>query len=174
MRKLLLTLTGKTRIWVLLLLVLLSLSGCAGLVRNVPVEDRILFSQDEKTDGRFTENGLTVDYSYRLAGNNMVLEGSAHYYRSVDSLNVYLVFIDENGNVLQRDIVYYSGYRVSHSWGMIDQTFMMNWLFPRKLSVYLLIIMPNLEQSKNKLVAGERLFDRFTDFRNCYRLFDEI
>jgi hypothetical protein len=53
----------------------------------------------------------------------MTLDGSAYYTRSVDSLNIYLLFLDEGGNVLQRDIVYSSGYRVARSWGMTERTF---------------------------------------------------
>jgi hypothetical protein len=112
-----------TTIRYLLILVSLSLSGCAGLGQNVSVEDRILFNEIEKSQGRFTQDGLTVDYSYRLVGRNMILDGSANYTRSVDSLNIYLLFLDEGGNVLQRDIVYSSGYRVARSWGMTERTF---------------------------------------------------
>jgi hypothetical protein len=112
-----------TTIRYLLILVSLSISGCAGLGQNVSVEDRILFDEIEKSQGRFTQDGLTVDYSYRLAGRNMTLDGSAYYTRSVDSLNIYLLFLDEGGNVLQRDIVYSSGYRVARSWGMTERTF---------------------------------------------------
>lgn len=106
-----------TTIWFLLILISLSLSGCAGLGQNVSVEDRILFEEIEKSQGRFIQDGLTVDYSYRLAGSNMTLDGTADYTRSVNSLNIYLLFLDEGGNVLQRNIVYSSGYRVARSWG---------------------------------------------------------
>lgn len=123
MRKILQMLTGKTTIWFLLILGSLSLSGCAGLGQNVSVEDRIFFEEKEKSQGRFTQDGLTVDYSYRLAGNNMTMDGSIYYTRSVNSLNVYLLFLDHSGDILQRDIVYSSGYRVAHSWGMTERTF---------------------------------------------------
>lgn len=112
-----------TTIPYLLILVALSLSGCAGLGQNVSVEDRILFDEKEKSQGRFTQDGLTVDYSYRLTGSNMTLDGIANYTRSVDSLNIYLLFLDEGGNVLRRNIVYSSGYRVARSWGMTERSF---------------------------------------------------
>jgi hypothetical protein len=102
------------------------------LGQNVSVEDRILFDEIEKSQGRFTQDGLTVDYSYRLAGRNMTLDGSAYYIRSVDSLNIYLLFLDEGGNVLQRDIVYSSGYRVARSWGMTERTFQDRLVVPQE------------------------------------------
>lgn len=123
MKKILQMLVRKTTIWYLLILVSLSLSGCAAMIPNVPVENRILFGEEGKSQGRFSEEGLTVDYSYRLVGRNMTLDGSLYYTRSVNSLNVYLLFLDKGGDVLQRNIIYYSGYRVERSLGKSEQTF---------------------------------------------------
>jgi hypothetical protein len=95
----------------LLLLVCLILAGCAGLERQVPAEDRIFFSARETGDGVLNRWPLTVSYSYRLRGKSLELEGDARYGRYVDFLNVYVMFIDGSGNVLQREIVYFSGYR---------------------------------------------------------------
>lgn len=107
---------------VLLVLVYLSLFGCAGMGRLVPADNRILFAEKESSQGNYSHGGLTVEYRYRLEGKKLALEGKVNYLGGVDFLNVYLQFIDATGTVLQQEIVYYSGYRISRHW-IADRSF---------------------------------------------------
>jgi hypothetical protein len=116
MKKIPQRLAGKRAIWYLLILISLNFLGCAGVGQNVPAQNRILFDEKETSHGRFNKEGLTVDYSYRLAGGNITLDGQVYYTQSLDSLDVRLLFLDEGGNVLRQNIVYFSGYRVFRSW----------------------------------------------------------
>ena len=56
-----------------------------------------------------------MDYSYKMAGENMNLNGQVQYRRGFDSLNVRVLFLDVSGTILQQNIVYSSGYRVEKS-----------------------------------------------------------
>lgn len=114
---------------VFLILVNLSLFGCAGMGRIVPADNRILFTEKVSSQGIFSHAGLTVEYSYRLEGKNLALEGEINYLGGVDSLNVYLQFIDATGAVLQQEIVYYSGYRISRHW-IADRSFQATLVVP--------------------------------------------
>ncbi|MGB3211012.1 MAG: hypothetical protein WBB19_09940 [Desulforhopalus sp.] len=106
----------KTAVLVLLVLVAFGFSGCAWRGTVVPVEDRIVFSEQEKRQGEFRAGRLAVDYRYSLAGSNMTLDGQIYYRGSVDSLDVRVLFLDTAGTILSRTIVYSSGYRLSSSW----------------------------------------------------------
>jgi hypothetical protein len=122
MKKILQIMAGRTAIWYLLILVSLSFLGCAGVGQNVTAQNRILFDEKKISHGRFSKEGLTVNYSYRQAGGNITLDGQIYYTQSLDSLDVRLLFFDEGGNILKQNIVYSSGYRVTHSW-MSERTF---------------------------------------------------
>lgn len=108
--------TRKAVILFFVMLVNFGLFGCAGMERIVPADNRILFTEKASSQGVFSHGGLTVAYSYRVEGDKLALEGKVNYLGGVDSLNVYLLFIDAAGTVLQRKIVYYSGYRLSRYW----------------------------------------------------------
>ncbi|NOR25419.1 MAG: hypothetical protein GQ542_13735 [Desulforhopalus sp.] len=103
-------------------LMFLCILGCSGVGRVVPVDHRLPFSQTDNSQGNFSHGGLTVEYSYRLAGVNMTLSGQVSYRRSFDSLDVRVLFLDASGTVLQQNIVYSSGYRVARS-RKTDRTF---------------------------------------------------
>jgi hypothetical protein len=121
MKKILHVSTGKTAFLYLLLLVSLGFLGCA-VGRIVPVDDRILFDDKKTGQGSFSRNSLTVQYSYRLTGGKMTMDGRVDHSFPVDSLEVRLLFLDTAGKVLQQKLVYYSGYRLSWPW-MAERTF---------------------------------------------------
>ena len=109
-------LTKELVILPLLILATFGLIGCTQVGRLVPADDRILFNDRETGQGTFNSDGLAVDYTYKLQGRDLNLEGNAWYRGGVDSLNVYVLFLDPAGTVLQQRIAYYSGYRVFRHW----------------------------------------------------------
>ena len=121
--------TRSTLILSLFILLALGLSGCAGLGQVVSVDRQVRFNDKGNSQGTFKSGQLTVDYSYRLAGENMILAGDVNYPESVDSLTVRVLFLDQSGAILQQKIVYYSGYRVFKPWAT-DRTFRENMVVP--------------------------------------------
>ncbi len=109
---------GKATLLDLLLLLGLScvLLGCSGIGGVVPVDDRILFGGNTTGQGRFHQGQLTVDYRYRLTGGQMHLDGQVDYSFPVDLLDLRLLFLNQSGKVVERKIVYSTGYRLSRSW----------------------------------------------------------
>ena len=120
--KVLNTSIGNNVVLSLLVLLLLSFFGCSGVGRVVSVDHRIPLSPKDNNQGTFSSGGLTVNYSYKMAGENMTLNGQVQYRRGFDSLNVRVLFLDASGTVLQEMIVYSSGYRVDKS-SMTDLSF---------------------------------------------------
>lgn len=108
-------LLGKKVVLSLLLLMTFGLVGCAGVGRLVPADERILFNEKGAGQGSFRQDSLTVVYSYRLTDGNLTVGGEVDYTWAVDSLDVRLLFLDAAGTVLQKKIVYSSGYRVADS-----------------------------------------------------------
>ncbi len=108
-------LLGKKVVLALLLLMIFGLVGCAGVGRLVPADDRILLDEKGVGQGSFRQDSLTVVYSYRLTEGNLTVGGDVDYTWAVDSLDVRLLFLDAAGTVLQKKIVYSSGYRVADS-----------------------------------------------------------
>ncbi|MGW8194764.1 MAG: hypothetical protein ACWGOX_10915 [Desulforhopalus sp.] len=94
--------------------VLLSLtfSGCASLMdKTVPVDKRISLTRQEGGKGSFTSGKLTLLYNYRIAGDEMTINGTVSFPHRVDFLNVRLLFLDGAGQVMESRLVYTSGYR---------------------------------------------------------------
>lgn len=114
--KILHVLNGKSVVLHLFLLIAFGLVGCAGVGWLVPVDDRILFDEKSAGQGSFRQGGLTVAYSYRLAEGNITVGGEVDNTWAVDSIDVRLLFLDAAGTVLQKRIVYSSGYRVARAW----------------------------------------------------------
>ncbi len=101
----------KTAILYLLVLFCFGASGCAGVGSTVPLERRLPLIEAENSQGDFSYGGLKVEYSYSLAGSNMILDGVASYDRGYDSLDIRILFLDATGTVLQQKFIYSSGYR---------------------------------------------------------------
>jgi hypothetical protein len=102
----------------ILVLTCLGVLGCAGVVSSIPPERRISLVEAENNQGNFSYGSLTLQYNYALTGGNMVIGGSnmmlagkATYTDRFDSLDIYVVFLDAAGTVLQRKFIYSSGYR---------------------------------------------------------------
>lgn len=101
----------KAGILYLLVLICLGASGCAGVGTTVPQERKIPLVETENSQGNFSYGSLTLEYSYSLAGNNMMLTGNASYQGGFDSLDIRILFLDAAGTVLQQELIYSSGYR---------------------------------------------------------------
>lgn len=114
---------GKTVVLYVLIFIFLGAFGCSGVGRVVPLDHRLPFDeQQDNSSGNFSHGGLTVVYSYSLAGGSMTMDGQINYRRSVDSLDVRLLLLDATGTVLQQKLVYSSGYREGKS-RQSDRTF---------------------------------------------------
>ncbi|MFW2366624.1 MAG: hypothetical protein ACN4GW_09415 [Desulforhopalus sp.] len=94
----------------ILLVVSLSLIGCAANTM-VPLDRQIQLSEGADTQGSYKTGQVTVVYSYKRTGDNMVLSGTVSHYGGFDSLNVRALFTDAGGQILQRDLIYSTGYR---------------------------------------------------------------
>lgn len=130
MKKLLDVSTGKMAVLFLLIFISFELLGCTMAGKVIPVQNRILFSEQGTNQGTFNDGELTLNYSYQKAGRNMTLDGQVTSDWTVDSIDVSLLFFDASGTVLQRTIVYNSGYRDS-STSSTDPSFKTMLVVPR-------------------------------------------
>ncbi|MBW1636347.1 MAG: hypothetical protein JRJ68_08745 [Deltaproteobacteria bacterium] len=108
----------KTSLSLLLILTFLNISGCAGTGSNVPPEKRVDLIQAENNQGLFKSPPFSLEYSYTLTGSsmisgssNMILAGRAFYGGGADSLDIRILFLDSAGTVLQKKMIYSSGFR---------------------------------------------------------------
>ena len=120
---------GRMAVLYLVVVMAFGLAGCTMMGKVVQIDNQILFGKEEKRQGIFTQGGLTVNYSYQLTGGNINLDGQVDFSGRVDSLNVYLLFVDGAGTVLVQKILYSSGYRDSGSWRS-DRTFRKTLIVP--------------------------------------------
>lgn len=95
----------------LLILVILFLSGCAGMLPAIPGERQIALTQGDTIKGDYKYGWLILDYNYSLTHNSITLTGKVTYQDRFDSLDVRVLFLDSGGKVLQRKFIYSSGYR---------------------------------------------------------------
>ncbi len=119
----------KTLILSLFALVSLGFLGCANIGHIVPVDNRIQLNEKKDNQGNFIDGDLTLNYDYSMTGKNLYLSGDASYRGGVDYLNIYVLFLDQTGTVLQQKIIYSSGYRVYQSW-QADRKFQTNLVVP--------------------------------------------
>lgn len=95
-----------------LVLICIGFLGCSTVGRVVPAEKRVNLSE-AITQEIFKAEGLTVIYSYTLKDNIMSFSCSAAVRFKVQSFNVHLLFLDEQGAVLLQKRVFSSGDRFS-------------------------------------------------------------
>jgi len=106
----------------MLIMVSFGVLGCAGVVSNIPPERRISLVEAENNQGSFSYGSLTLQYNYALTGGSLVmgvskmmLAGKVTYRDRFDSLDIYVVFLDAAGTVLQKKFIYSSGYRTDEA-----------------------------------------------------------
>lgn len=96
---------------VVIMSLLLFVSGCAMKNRPVAEEKRVLLKEKMATSETYSSGPLTVTYEYQRNGNILTISGNVEYRQSVDSLDVRMVLLDAEGLVLDKKIVYSSGFR---------------------------------------------------------------
>ena len=119
--------------WYLILSILLvaSLSGCAGPGQMaVAPERRIPLFESTPHEGSWESSDVALEYQYIKQSGVIQLSVTGKAKRGYDQLNVWVVFADAEGKVLEKQSIYNSGFRSgsskhrSHK-GKIERTFEM-------------------------------------------------
>ena len=131
MKKFLDVSTGKVAVLLLLTIISFELLGCTMVGKVIPVQNRILFSDNGVNHGTYKDGELTLDYNYHQVGRKMTLDGEVTSVWEFDSIDVSLLFFDASGTVLQETIVYNSGYREETPSSSTDSTFKTVLVVPR-------------------------------------------
>ncbi len=101
-----------------ILLLSLSISACTKIGQQIPAAKMISFDDTlAEGEGRFDSEGLHVVYNYDRQGDSLRVWGRVAYNLPVESLDVYLLFTDDDGTVIDQEWVYSTGYTVSKLWG---------------------------------------------------------
>jgi len=111
--------TNKNRtIGLILTIVVCFLYGCSAIGTQVAESKRIALTGSQENSGTFKQGMLTIDYNFRLSGDNITLSGKVGYFGGVDSLDVRVLFFDQQGTVIEQKMVYSVPYRKgADSWG---------------------------------------------------------
>ncbi len=107
---------GKVALFCLAILLSLGFYGCGNMGQVASIDNRLLVSEQKSNQGTYKDGELTLLYNYSLTGDTLNLTGTVYYRGGVDWLNVFILFLDPTGTVLQRKIIYSSGYRVYPPW----------------------------------------------------------
>ena len=102
---------SKSGLVLLLILLMVSGSHFAYAQRKVPEKDRIPLSQDASNEGTWESNDVSLDYSYVRQAGKITITFDGRAKAKYDQLIVRVVFIDEQGKILDRKTVYNSGFR---------------------------------------------------------------
>lgn len=94
-----------------MVIILLFVAGCALKNKTVAEDKRVAFVEKTTTPETYVSGPLTVNYEYQRSGDTLTISGSVKFRQSVDSLDVRLFFLDADGLVVGRTLVYSSGYR---------------------------------------------------------------
>ena len=93
-----------------------ALFGCSVTSRTVPVEERIPLVSEDVQKGEQVVNDIRIIYAYRLYERKpdlsglLEIEGILHWHGGVNSLNVWINFLDSEGKILKkRSLARYRG-----------------------------------------------------------------
>lgn len=111
MKKSVIMSTAKLNVLFLFILSTIIVAGCAKMWPAIPDERTIYLTQTEPIRGDFKYESLQLNYKYQLTGGNLALSGKITYRDTFDSLDVRVLLLDSTGKVLQRKLIYSSGYR---------------------------------------------------------------
>jgi len=89
----------------------LLVSGCAMKNKIIAQEKRVTLAEKTTVVETYKNGPLTVNYEYQRSGEKLTISGSVGFPRSVDSLDVRIFFLNGEGLVIGRSLVYSSGYR---------------------------------------------------------------
>ncbi|BHH86236.1 hypothetical protein LA52FAK_45250 [Desulforhopalus sp. 52FAK] len=94
-----------------IVVLLLLMSGCAMKNQRVGQDKRVTLAGKTTAAETYKNGPLTVNYEYKRVGDTLTISGSVGFPRSVDSLDVRIFFLDAEGLVIGKSLVYSSGYR---------------------------------------------------------------
>lgn len=77
-----------------------------------PPEARVALDPAGRATDTYKRGPLTVAYSYKSQNDILQISGDIQFNLGVDSLNVRLDFLDQEGKVVKQHLVYSSGYRI--------------------------------------------------------------
>ena len=92
------------------------LGGCAGVNRVVSPERQVPLITGERQQGSFSQGVYSLSYEYLVDIDTITLEGRVFSGRSVSSIKVRLLFLDQQGAILAGDYIYHSPYRSYNKW----------------------------------------------------------
>ncbi len=101
----------KSGLWLFLILLMASMAPFVNAQRTVAERDRIPLSQDASNQGTWESSDVSLDYQYVRQGEKITLTFQGRAKAKYDQLIVRVAFLDAQGNILDRKIVYNSGYR---------------------------------------------------------------
>lgn len=111
-------LPARVAVYVGMVLLVLFLFGCTQVGQEISAGKMISFEETlAEGEGSFSRGALHIDYSYDRNGDRLRIWGSVSYSLPVESLDVYLLFVDAGRTVIDQEWLYSTGYDVSKIWG---------------------------------------------------------
>ncbi|MDJ0623727.1 MAG: hypothetical protein QNJ17_12225 [Desulfocapsaceae bacterium] len=89
--------------------------GCAGVNRIIAPEQHIPLVIGERQQGTFNQGTESLSYEYIADDKTITVQGKVYPGRSISFLKVRLLFLDQQGSIIDGDYVYHSPYR-SYKW----------------------------------------------------------
>lgn len=105
-------------VYVGIVLLALFLSRCTQVGQEISAGKMISLEETlAEGEGSFNRGSLHIDYSYDRNGDRLRIWGNVSYSLPVESLDVYLLFVDAGRTVIDQEWLYSIGYSVSKQWG---------------------------------------------------------
>ncbi|MFZ7124587.1 MAG: hypothetical protein ACOWWM_00325 [Desulfobacterales bacterium] len=115
-------------IWVLIVVLGPACQSLPTFPSTVQPEDRIPLRYPNGGEGVADTGDVTLEYRYSVAGDadsrTLQVRGAVrHVIFSADAVSIQLLFLADDGRVIDRKAVYYSGYKTRHGGGRFDRSF---------------------------------------------------
>jgi len=105
----------KTLLLFLVILAFAGLNSCATGPMTVAPEDRIPIIADKPQQGTWESQFVVLDYEFVKEGGTIGLIIDGRTKRTLDQIVVWLLFLDEQGKLLERETVFNSGFRTKRT-----------------------------------------------------------
>lgn len=93
------------------------LANCQGLQTTVAAQDRIPLLQGGPHAGSWESSDVVLEYQYVAQEGTFKLNIGGNAKQKYDQLSVWIIFIDDQGKLLETKSVFDSGYRMQLSKG---------------------------------------------------------
>ena len=106
---------SKILLFIAIVFVFAALNGCATGSHTVAPENRIAVVRDQPQKGTWASKNVTLEYEFVKEGGTLGLFIDGKTRRPLDQVVLWVLFLDSEGRLIERESVFNSGFRTKRT-----------------------------------------------------------